>query len=132
MFCSIRVFLPKSVVSVFHWSVAIVVSAVDVARSTEVSVLHVNASMTAFGKATHWQVPDPHAQSVLIMHEGRSSGSLVPNSREQACMELFFSLPELKATPDVVTYSAAISACQKALDTFRGFTGAEENPVSRS
>ena len=101
MFCSIRVFLPKSVVSVFHWSVAIVVSAVD-------------------------------AQSVLIMHEGRSSGSLVPNSREQACMELFFSLPELKATPDVVTYSAAISACQKALDTFRGFTGAEENPVSRS
>eukprot|EP00439_Symbiodinium_sp_Y106_P026461 s3016_g3.t1 len=50
-----------------------------------VSVLHVNASMTAFGKATHWQ----------------------------ACMELFFSLPELKATPDVVTYSAAISACQK-------------------
>ncbi|OLP87879.1 Adenosylhomocysteinase [Symbiodinium microadriaticum] len=55
----------------------------------EVSLFHVNASMTAFGKATHWQ----------------------------ACMELFFSLPELKATPDVVTYSAAISACQKALNS---------------
>ena len=53
-------------------------------------------------------------------HEGRISGPPVPNSRAQACMELFFSLPELKATPDVVTYSAAISACQKALGKLRG------------
>ena len=33
---------------------------------------------------------------------------------KQACLELLAALPQLKALPDVVTYSAGVSACHKA------------------